>query len=222
MRQGAIPRTQTSPPPERVAIDVAEHQQMSLEAGPAARILVVCTGNVCRSPMIERLLQRQLDAAYGPGQIEVASAGTSSLAGRPMDERSASLLAELGGSGDGFVARQLSERHIGAADLVLTATRQHRSAVVSQNPRALRRTFTVRELALLLHGADVAGLPSDPAQRVPAVAELARSRRHLLGGTDQTLLDVVDPFRAEDEVYQQVRAELAPAVEVIAAALTPG
>lgn len=193
---------------------------MSDGAAPAARILVVCTGNVCRSPLVERLLQRQLDVAYGPGAVEVASAGTASLAGRAMDERSASLLADLGGTDAGFVARQLVERHISAADLVLTATRQHRSAVVAQHPRALRRTFTVRELAQLLDGADLSGLPADPASRVPAVAELARSRRHVLGGTDQALLDVVDPFRADDAVYDQVREELAPAVETIAQALT--
>ncbi|WP_446740540.1 arsenate reductase/protein-tyrosine-phosphatase family protein [Ornithinimicrobium sp. CNJ-824] len=54
------------------------------------RILVVCTGNVCRSPLVERLLQQGLDERWGPGAFEVRSAGTGALvdirwtSGRPV------------------------------------------------------------------------------------------------------------------------------------------
>lgn len=54
-------------------------------------VLVVCTGNVCRSPFLQLALQRELDAHRPDGAvgITVTSAGTGALAGQPMDERAA-------------------------------------------------------------------------------------------------------------------------------------
>ena len=191
------------------------------EQQPAARILVVCTGNVCRSPLVERLLQRAVDETYGPGAVEVRSAGTGALIDHEMDERSARVLAALGGDSEGFLARYLMAHHVRDADLVLTATTQHRSAVVQLHPRALKRAFTVRELAALLEGVDLAALPTAPAERIEALVEVARPRRALLlGGADRDHLDIVDPFRRSDEVYEQMRDEVEPAVRVIAGALT--
>jgi protein-tyrosine phosphatase len=68
--------------------------------GDDGRILIVCTGNICRSPFIERLLQRQLDERR-PGSdrgILVHSAGTGALTGSAMDERAAALLVAYGGT----------------------------------------------------------------------------------------------------------------------------
>lgn len=187
---------------------------------PAARILTICTGNVCRSPLIERLLQRAMDETYGDGVVEVSSAGTGALVGKPMDARSAGVLSDLGGSSEGFLARHLVESHVRDADLVITATRNHRGAAVRHHPKALRKAFTLRELALLLDGADLSGLPEGPAERIAAVAEIARSRKGLLVRTDQDSLDVIDPFRRDDEVYAQMRAEVEPALRVVVEALT--
>jgi len=47
------------------------------------RVLTVCTGNICRSPFLERALQAELDRSWGRGEIEVASGGTGALAGSP-------------------------------------------------------------------------------------------------------------------------------------------
>ena len=54
-------------------------------------VLVVCTGNVCRSPFLQLALQRQLEARrrHGEPGITVTSAGTGALTGQPMDERAA-------------------------------------------------------------------------------------------------------------------------------------
>lgn len=177
-------------------------------------ILVVCTGNVCRSPLVERLLQRALDARYGPDAPPVRSAGTGALVDHPMDDRAAAVLAGLGGSSDGFLARRLTEPMLAAADLVLTATRDHRAVAVRMHPRALRRTFTVRELAAIVAGLRDEELPEavDPVERVRELAEVARSRRGVHGQGAGEDHDVVDPFRRADAVYRRMRTEVAGAL----------
>ncbi|WP_327046217.1 sugar phosphate nucleotidyltransferase [Microbispora sp. NBC_01189] len=80
------------------------------------RILFVCTGNICRSAMAERITL----AALGPGSpILVGSAGTRAAEGHPMSERSRVELLRLGGDPSGFAARPLTAEAVAGADLVL-------------------------------------------------------------------------------------------------------
>lgn len=93
------------------------------------------------------------------------------------------LLQDSGVSGEGFAARLLTESMISGADLVLTATREHRAAVVEESPAALRRTFSVREFARLAGQVDpvrideVAGADGRAAQRLAALVPLAAAHR---------------------------------------------
>src|SRR6266487_4367262 len=109
-----------------------------LTAGSAFRVLVVCAGNVCRSPLAERLIRARLAAALGGGaeRFLVASAGTEAVAGTPMDQRAAAVARSLGADPDGFRAQPVSADLVAGADLVLTATREHRAAVVRLHPPA--------------------------------------------------------------------------------------
>lgn len=172
-------------------------------------ILTVCTGNVCRSPLLERLLQREVDAELGGGAVAVRSAGTQALVGRAMDDRSADLLRELGGDPSGFTARALDEKLVEQAALVLTATPEHRSRVVQLDPRALRHTFTVHEFTALVSAIPEGELPrwEDPESAVANLAQSARAHRGAAGR--MTTSGLIDPFRQKDEVYaalgQQVR-----------------
>lgn len=186
-----------------------------------AHILVVCTGNVCRSPLLERLLQSGLDESYGAGRVKVASAGTGALVGHPMDERSAAILGDLGGASDGFTARRIEAAMVREALLVLTATLEHRAVVVRLAPKALRTTFTMRELALLAPKLDAASLPTDPEERLREVAARAFTRRALNAQVGAVEMDVVDPFRRSEETYAQMRSQLVPAVEAVLGVLTP-
>ncbi|PWJ26127.1 protein-tyrosine phosphatase [Branchiibius hedensis] len=104
-------------------------------------ILVVCTGNVCRSPYVERLL-----AAALPG-VSVSSAGTMALVGDDIEPRVKAQLLERGVNAMGFASRQLQPALAEGADLVITASREHQRKVLRMAPRAMRRTFTLRELA---------------------------------------------------------------------------
>lgn len=188
-------------------------------------ILMVCTGNVCRSPLLERLVQPDLDRRFGVGVVPVRSAGTLALVGEAMDERSAGVLRGLGGDPEGFVARRLTEPMIRSAGLVLTATRDHRAQVSRMHPRAMKRTFTFRELAHILTHVPDADLPAatHPAERLEELARLATNHRgrHRPGAADD--LDICDPFRREDHVYETMRGQVAAAYpQVLRGLLGPG
>ncbi|MCU1593365.1 MAG: protein tyrosine phosphatase, partial [Frankiales bacterium] len=73
------------------------------------RILHVCTGNICRSPMAEQLMRRGLEERLGEGStaFEVASAGTWGHEGAPMEPFALSTLGALGVDGSRFTAREL-------------------------------------------------------------------------------------------------------------------
>src|SRR5690625_898724 len=117
---------------------------MAYRSGDDFTLLIVCTGNICRSPAIERLFR----SAFQPGSgIQVHSAGTGALVGQSIQPPMEALLEARGVDPSGFTARAVDERMIDGADLILTATRSHRSDVVDRVPGAVRRTFTLREFA---------------------------------------------------------------------------
>ena len=91
------------------------------------RVLTVCVGNICRSPMAEGLLRARL-AARGPGAV-VESAGIAALVGRPADPTAVALMAERGIDISGHLARQLTPELAAGFDLVLVMEQWHRREV---------------------------------------------------------------------------------------------
>ncbi|WP_329318630.1 arsenate reductase/protein-tyrosine-phosphatase family protein [Streptomyces sp. NBC_01262] len=182
---------------------------------PPFRVLMVCTGNLHRSPLAERLLTARLGS---PGKtLRVGSAGTAARAGTPMDPVAAALLAELGGDPCGAVARRLTAELVEDADLVLGAATEHRDAAVRMSPAwALRRAFTLREFARLLRAEDAAGV-TEPAERASELVRGAGSRRGAEGrGEDD---DVADPYGAPEHAARSCAGRIAESVERIAAAV---
>jgi protein-tyrosine phosphatase len=173
-------------------------------------ILAVCTGNVCRSPAVERLLASKL----GPTVI-VSSAGTHALVGHPISSPMAALLTNGGFEPHPFEARRLSEHMLKEADLVLTMTRAQRGLVVELCPAVVRRAFTLREFARLMNRVDPTALPpGSPAERLRAAVPLAaaeRGRERVSPNED----DVVDPFRLSKAVYSKSFAQISTAVSAI-------
>lgn len=179
------------------------------------RILMVCTGNICRSPFLERALQHELDASWGQGEVQVVSGGTGALAGQPMEDQARARLVAHGYSADGFVAQHLTADLVAGADLVLTATRAHRGVVANLHPRALRYVFAFREFADLLSGvADEAlFVPGEGAHdhitRVVALAAGQRGMRPPLSDDDA---NIVDPYRRAPAVFDQMSQQILDAL----------
>ena len=173
-------------------------------------VLAVCTGNVCRSPAVERLLANKLGRT-----VSVGSAGTHALVGHPISEPMAALLRDSGAETDPFEARRLSEQMVKEAHLILSMTRAQRRLVVELWPAAVRRTFTLREFARLLNWVDPSVLPAGtPADRLRAAIPLAitqRGRERRSAEED----DVTDPFRLSNAVYANSFEQIRSAVDSI-------
>jgi protein-tyrosine phosphatase len=177
-------------------------------------VLFVCTGNICRSPIAERLTRAYLDEAVGADAalVRIESAGTRAVVGSGVHPDSSAVLTSLGGDPGGFVARQLTDGHAAVADLTLTLTRAHRRSVLNRAPRALSRTFTLREAAdlALLVPSDV-DLPGDtfPDRCRSFVNEMAAARaRRATDAHD----DIADPIGQPATVHSAVGDEIADAV----------
>lgn len=198
------------------------------EVSSPFRLLYVCTGNICRSPLAERLARHELARRLHERAdlIEVTSAGTHGLTGREMYAEAATVLTRAGGDPSGFLARLMGAEHVRASDLVLTATRTHRAAVSRLDPRAARRTFTIREFGRLAAAVDASLLPDgDPIPRLRAAIEEAASHRGLVTPEHPDDDDVPDPYGGPaagyDEAGRLIAAATAPAVELLVAAATP-
>lgn len=100
-------------------------------------ILVVCVGNVCRSPMAESLFKARL----GEQAIAVSSAGLGALVDNPIDPSAAAVLADHGFTATEHRARQLGAEHLSGADLILVMEKRHIAGVTRLAPEARGKTF---------------------------------------------------------------------------------
>lgn len=93
-------------------------------------ILVVCIGNICRSPTGERLLKESLP------EIKISSAGLGALVGHSADEYAAEIAGENDISLDGHIAKQLTSKLCREYDLILVMERKHIEAVCNIAPES--------------------------------------------------------------------------------------
>lgn len=187
-----------------------------------ARILTVCTGNICRSPFLERALQAELDRSWGVGAVEVSSGGTGALPGHAMEDQARAYLESKGYASDGFLARDLTQSMVAEADLVLTATRAHRGKVAMLHPKALRYVFAFREFADLVSGLEDSAVQahSDSARaHVERIVALAAGQRGMRAPLSDDQADIVDPYRRPAQVFEDMTAQIMGSLPVVARAL---
>jgi len=96
---------------------------------PPSRVVLVCTGNTCRSPLAEALLRQAL-AARGMADVEVLSAGTGAWEGAPASEGAYLVGLESGLDLSSHRARLVTSELVAASDLILTMARHHRARVL--------------------------------------------------------------------------------------------
>jgi protein-tyrosine phosphatase len=106
-------------------------------AGVFRKILILCVGNVCRSPTAEYLLRRRLAGR----DVQVTSAGLGALVGRPIEGHAMALLQEHGIDATPHRARQLDAEMLRDAELVLGMERRHLAAAARLAPQASGKLF---------------------------------------------------------------------------------
>ncbi len=105
-------------------------------------VLFVCTGNVCRSVIAERLT-RALAAEYGLRELTAESAGTRALVGFGVEPLAAQTITGLGGDASDFRARRVKPEMISRADLILAMSEQIRDELATHASDAADRIFTL-------------------------------------------------------------------------------
>jgi protein-tyrosine phosphatase len=113
-------------------------------------IVLVCTGNTCRSPMAEILLKKRLADQLGckieeleDRGVLVLSAGIAAMAGGRAADEAVEIMKLRGLDLTAHESQPLSDRIVRYADLILTMTRGHREAILAQWPEARDRAFLV-------------------------------------------------------------------------------
>jgi protein-tyrosine phosphatase len=175
-------------------------------------ILFVCTGNICRSPLAQGLLESRTRALALP--VAVESCGTYARRGSPATSDAVVAAREFGLDLEGHRARPLTEHLVGRADLVLALSREHLEEVLLLVPEAAPKTFTLKELAVLVGALPDASAHTDPNMALDRIAEADRLR----AGPGAPLVedpDVRDPIGRALFMYREVGWDIGVAVDAV-------
>jgi protein-tyrosine phosphatase len=175
-----------------------------------ADILIVCTGNICRSPMAEGFLRRSLEARFSASAPSVGSAGTWGSPGNPAMPEAVAAAAERGADIRSHGASTLDPDSILPASVILGMTQEHRDTSAQMVGGSGSRTFTLKELVRLLEGLEGAGgtvaeAPVEQLRARVAAADVLRAKGFVGNPLDE---DVVDPLGTPMETYRAVAWEI--------------
>lgn len=112
-----------------------------------ALVLLVCSANICRSPMAERLLARLIAQAGDEARLRVASAGTWCPADEPATPEACQAMEEVGLTLANHRSRCLNQQQVDAADLILVMTQAHLQDVLARFLRAREKTYLLSQMA---------------------------------------------------------------------------
>ena len=111
------------------------------------RVLIVCTGNVCRSPMAMGLMRQRLAQDGLDSQVSVSSAGVYGLDGSAASQPSVDVLAERGINISAHRAHTVGRKELAEADLILVMEEAQRRTLFYTYPEQLHKIFLLSEMS---------------------------------------------------------------------------
>ncbi len=115
--------------------------------GNIKSVLLVCTGNSCRSVMAEAILKKALKEA-GKEYIAVESAGISAIDGMGPTQETIEVLRKAGLDASGIRSRSLTDEMIKKADLILVMAAHHMDDIIHRMPEAASKTHLLKQFGL--------------------------------------------------------------------------
>lgn len=149
-------------------------------------ILLVCTGNTCRSSMAEGIFKQML-LNSNIENINVSSAGLSAFQGDRANQKAIDVLKNQGIDISEHRARQLTGEIINSSDLILTMTYAHKMSILNYAPKSKGKVFTLKEYAREADGEESGNMN----------------------------LDIHDPYGRDYSVYESVMNEIQTEIESI-------
>jgi protein-tyrosine-phosphatase len=164
------------------------------------KILCVCTGNTCRSPMLAALLRRELARTHAQEQLTVESAGTGASVGMPASAEAVACMAELGLDISDHRSRHVDLLDLAPYDRILCMTSGHAAYVRGRGVPAARLEV------VNAYGGGVpdpfGGSPRDYAECAQVLARFAREFT-LPGAVDLRHPQLADWIKAINQVHRQ-------------------
>lgn len=179
------------------------------------KVLFVCTGNICRSPMGELMFP----LFFHSDAVETDSAGVNGLIDHQIDPSSNKLLKLDGIDASSFRSKRITPQLALSSDLILCFTEAQRGNIVTLAPRARSRTYTVSDFANLCRYCAGNGLICGDTieDRLDSIIANASMVRPMLPASQ----DIKDPYRREFKMFQNAHDQMGYAFADIAQALEP-
>ncbi|GAB0077383.1 Low molecular weight phosphotyrosine protein phosphatase protein [Pseudomonas syringae pv. maculicola] len=138
-----------------------------------SNVLVLCVGNICRSPMAVAMICQRLAATnLGATQMHIQSAGIAALSGSPIDPTAQAVLQSHQVHPQDHTAQQMTRELLHQADLILLMEQAHVHDVLKRAPEVRGRTFLMGKWQHRLDIADPYRLPTSAFEQT--YAQLSR------------------------------------------------